>query len=159
MLEGRLQGSERGNAQPGQAAVLAEGSEARSNRLSNWLNDQRVIGTLFVMPALLILAFVVVYPFLSAIWMSFQNKMVGAPATFVGFDNYVELFGDRHFVKTIKNTLVYTLFAVGLKFLLGLAMAMVLAQPTEAGFHLPHHPVRPLGGPDHRGSAFLPLDL
>ncbi len=126
MLEGRLQGSEARRARAVRAPV--------SSSLSIWLNDQRVIGTLFVLPALLILAFVVVYPFLSAIWMSFQNKMVGAPATFVGFDNYVELFGDRHFMKTIRNTLVYTLFAVGIKFLLGLAMAMVLAQPRRLDF-------------------------
>ncbi len=134
MLEGRLQGGETENARPRQAALLAERPVARTSGFSNWLNDQRVIGTLFVMPALLVLAFVVVYPFLSAIWMSFQNKMVGAPATFIGFDNYVELFGDRHFLKTIKNTLVYTFFAVGLKFLLGLAMAMVLAQPRRLDF-------------------------
>ena len=135
MLEGRLRGGEAGRAQGGRAdAPRAVHANLQPSGLSNWLNDQRVIGTLFVMPALLILAFVVVYPFLSAIWMSFQNKMVGAPATFIGFDNYVELFGDRHFLKTIKNTLVYTLFAVGLKFLLGLAMAMVLSQPRKLDF-------------------------
>ncbi len=134
MLEGRFQGSGTGDARPGQVASLAERPEARTSRLSNWVNDQRVIGTLFVLPALAVLAFVVVYPFLSAIWMSFHDKMVGAPARFIGFDNYVELFGDRHFVKTIRNTLVYTFFAVGLKFLLGLGMAMVLAQPRRLDF-------------------------
>ena len=134
MLEGRLQGREAGRAQAAHVTASGRLSGLFAGGLSNRLNDQRVIGTLFVMPALLILAFVVVYPFLSAIWMSFQNKMVGAPATFIGFDNYVELFGDRHFVKTIKNTLVYTFFAVGLKFLLGLAMAMVLAQPRRLDF-------------------------
>ena len=134
MLEGRLQESEAGRVRSGQGNPLAEHSKRSPDRLSNWLNDQRVIGTLFVLPALAVLAFVVVYPFLSAIWMSFQDKMVGAPATFIGFGNYVELFGDRHFVKTIKNTLVYTFFAVGLKFLLGLAMAMVLSQPRKLDF-------------------------
>lgn len=134
MLDGRFQGSGTGNARPGQAALLAERPEARTSGLSNWVNDQRVIGTLFVLPALAVLAFVVVYPFLSAVWMSFHDKMVGAPARFIGFGNYAELFGDRHFVKTIRNTLVYTFFAVGLKFLLGLGMAMVLAQPRRLDF-------------------------
>lgn len=132
MLDGRLQGSERAHARSGQVGRL--GRRPRSSALSNWLNDKRVIGTLFVLPALLILVFVVVYPFLSAIWMSFQDKMVGAPARFIGFGNYIELFGDRYFIKTIKNTLVYTLFAVGIKFLLGLAMAMVLTQPRRLDF-------------------------
>jgi multiple sugar transport system permease protein len=124
MLEGRIE-------------VAEPNRDARTripSVVSKWLDDQRVVGTLFVLPALLILAFVVVYPFLAAIWMSFQNKMVGAPATFIGLGNYVELFGDRYFIKTIKNTLVYTAFAVGIKFLIGLAMAMVLAQPRRLDF-------------------------
>ncbi len=124
MLEGRLEnvGIDRD----------AKGPDAL--RAPSWLDNPRVVGILFVLPALAVLAFVVVYPFLTAIWMSFQNKMVGAPATFIGFGNYVELFGDRYFIKTIKNTLVYTLFAVGIKFLIGLAMAMVLAQPRRMDF-------------------------
>ncbi|MGI9485520.1 MAG: carbohydrate ABC transporter permease [Geminicoccaceae bacterium] len=134
MLEGRLQESKAGSARIGQGAAADNRSALGTRSLSDWLNDQRAIGILFVLPALAVLAFVVVYPFLTAIWMSFQNKMVGAPATFIGFGNYVELFGDRHFLKTIKNTLVYTFFAVGIKFLLGLAMAMVLAQPRRLDF-------------------------
>lgn len=134
MLEGRLRESEAGLVQSGQVGPLAGRPKPSPSQFSNWLNDQRIVGTLFVLPALCILAFVVVYPFLTAIWMSFQNKMVGAPATFIGFGNYVELFGDRHFLKTIKNTLVYTCFAVGIKFALGLAMAMVLAQPRRLDF-------------------------
>lgn len=134
MLEGRLQGNDAGRARPGQTVAVGRHPEIRSSRLSIWLNDQRVVGTMFVLPALIILAFVVVYPFFSAIIMSFQNKMVGAPAAFIGLGNYVELFNDRYFLKTIRNTLVYTLVAVGIKFLLGLAMAMVLAQPRKLDF-------------------------
>jgi multiple sugar transport system permease protein len=89
---------------------------------------------LFVLPAIAVLAFVVVYPFFTAVWMSFQNKMVGGPATFIGFDNYVELFNDRYFLKTIRNTLVYTGFAVAIKFVIGLAMALVLTQPRRLDF-------------------------
>ncbi|MEZ5931637.1 MAG: sugar ABC transporter permease [Alphaproteobacteria bacterium] len=132
MLEGRLQASKVDSARGGRKGGVGLG--ARPGVLSVWLNSQRVVGTLFVLPALLILAFVVVYPFLSAIWISFQDKMVGAPARFIGLGNYVELFNDRYFVKTIRNTLVYTLFAVGIKFLLGLAMALVLAQPRRLDF-------------------------
>ncbi len=134
MLEGRLRGGRAEHARIGQKAAADHHSVIGGGSFSNWLNDQRVVGTLFVLPALTILAFVVVYPFFTAIIMSFQNKMVGAPASFIGFGNYVELFGDRHFLKTIKNTLVYTGFAVGIKFLLGLAMAMVLSQPRKLDF-------------------------
>ena len=143
MLEGRVQTVGADRPKLGQA----ESSTPR------WLDDQRVIGTLFVLPALAILAFVVVYPFFTAISMSFQNKMVGAPGSFIGFGNYVELFGDRHFLKTIKKH-------AGLY---GLRCRHQIhrrpghghgARPAaSARLHLPHHPVRALGGADHRRSA------
>jgi multiple sugar transport system permease protein len=101
---------------------------ARADRLETLLNDQRVVAALFLLPALAILAFVVVYPFGTAIWISFTNKMVGAPARFIGLDNYRELFGDPKFLQTIWNTFVYTVLAVGIKFVLGLSMALVLSQ-------------------------------
>jgi multiple sugar transport system permease protein len=114
---------------------LGRAPRARSRSFAPlWLDNPRVVGVLFVLPAIAVLAFVVVYPFFTAVWMSFQNKMVGGPATFIGFDNYVELFNDRYFLKTIRNTLVYTGFAVAIKFVIGLAMALVLTQPRRLDF-------------------------
>jgi multiple sugar transport system permease protein len=103
-------------------------------RFAALLNDQRVVAFLFLLPALAVLAFVVVYPFFSAIWISFQNKMVGAPSQFIGLDNYYELFGDPKFIQVIRNTLVYTLCAVAIKFALGLSMALVLGQDRRLDY-------------------------
>ncbi|MCB1970401.1 MAG: sugar ABC transporter permease [Geminicoccaceae bacterium] len=104
------------------------------SRLTLLLNDRRVLAYLFLAPALIILSFTVVYPFLSAIWLSFNDKMAGAPATFVGLANYRELFGDAKFSQVIYNTFVYTIFAVAIKFVIGLAMAMVLAYDRPLNF-------------------------
>jgi multiple sugar transport system permease protein len=60
--------------------------------------------------------------------------MIGGTASYVGLGNYYELFGDRVFLKVIKNTLVYTLVAVAIKFVLGMAMALVLAQDRPLNF-------------------------
>ncbi|MEM7021821.1 MAG: sugar ABC transporter permease [Pseudomonadota bacterium] len=107
---------------------------ATPSRWSELVNDQRFVAFLFLLPTILVLASVVVYPFYSAIVLSFQNKMIGGTASFIGLSNYYELFNDRAFLKIIRNTLVYTLVAVGLKFLLGLAMALVLAQERRFNF-------------------------
>jgi multiple sugar transport system permease protein len=107
---------------------------ARPSYWSELLNNQRVVALLFLSPALAVLAFVVVYPFFSAIWISFHDKMIGAPAQFVGLGNYAELFGDPRFVQVIRNTLVYTFAAVAIKFALGLAMALVLAQDRPLNY-------------------------
>jgi multiple sugar transport system permease protein len=86
------------------------------------------------LPTIAVLCFVVIYPFFSAISISFQDKRIGGVATFVGLANYYELFGDRIFLKVIRNTIVYTGVAVAIKFVLGLAMALVLAQERRFNF-------------------------
>jgi multiple sugar transport system permease protein len=60
--------------------------------------------------------------------------MIGGTASYIGLGNYYELFGDRVFLKVIRNTIIYTLVAVALKFLLGLAMALVLSQDRPLNF-------------------------
>jgi len=79
-------------------------------------------------PTLLVILFVVAYPFCTAIYMSMQDKMVGAPGRFVGLSNYAELFRDEVFLRTAWNSVVYTVVAVALKFLIGLTMALILDQ-------------------------------
>jgi multiple sugar transport system permease protein len=95
-------------------------------------NDQRAIAVLFLLPTLLVLAGVVVYPFGSAVWISFQAKQAGTPGRFVGVANYVELLGNPVFHTIVWNTVFYTAVAVGIKFVLGLSAALVLAQPRPA---------------------------
>jgi multiple sugar transport system permease protein len=91
------------------------------SRWSELLNNQKFIAVLFLTPALAVLVFVVIYPFFSAIWISFHDKMVGAPARFIGLANYYELFADAKFLQVVRNTLVYTFAAVAIKFCSGSA--------------------------------------
>ena len=79
-------------------------------------------------PTLLVILSLVAYPFIGAIYLSVQDKMVGSPGKFVGLANYTELLGDETFLRTAWNSLVYTLVAVALKFVIGLTMALVLDQ-------------------------------
>ena len=61
-------------------------------------NDQRVLATLFLLPTVLVLAGVVVYPFANAVWISFQAKQAGTPGRFIGVQNYGELLGNPVFL-------------------------------------------------------------
>lgn len=97
-------------------------------------NNQKFVASLFLLPSLLVLTYVVAYPFASAIIISFQDKYVGAGAKWVGLRNYYELFGDPKFIQVIRNTIVYTIGSVGIKFLLGLGMALVLNQPRRFNY-------------------------
>jgi len=117
--------------------AVGSSSQVRTATPSRWAelaNDQRFVALVFLLPTLLVLCFVVIYPFFQAITLSFMDKRIGGEASFIGVANYQELFGDRVFLKVIKNTIVYTVFAVAIKFMLGLAMALVLGQERRFNF-------------------------
>jgi multiple sugar transport system permease protein len=117
--------------------TIASDWRARPATPSRWaelVNDQRAVALLFLLPTVLVLLAVVLYPFSSAVVLSLQDKRIGGTASYIGLQNFYELFSDRVFLKVIKNTLVYTFVAVAIKFLLGLAMALVLAQHRRFNF-------------------------
>jgi multiple sugar transport system permease protein len=103
-------------------------SDFRSGKLSSFLLRDHVLGYLFLFPAMLVILSLVAYPFVSAIILTFQSKMAGAPARFIGLENYRELLGSEVFLRTIWNSVVYTGVGVSIKFLVGLSMALVLNQ-------------------------------
>jgi len=103
----------------------------QEDRWALLFNNQKFVATLFLLPSVLVLTYVVAYPFVSAIILSFQDKYVGGEAKWIGLGNYYELFGDRKFIQVIRNTIVYTIGSVGIKFMLGMGMALVLNQPRR----------------------------
>src|SRR6266850_5000917 len=100
----------------------------RGERIQRLLAHDRTLGYLFLLPAMLVILALVAYPFASAIVMTFQAKTAGAPGRFIGLENYRELLSSEQFLRTVVNTVVYTTVGVGIKFLLGLSMALVLNQ-------------------------------
>src|SRR5213596_2384873 len=97
-------------------------------KVQRFLLHDRTLGYLFLLPAILVILGLVAYPFGSAIVMTFQAKTAGAPGRFIGLDNYRELLHSEQFLRAVVNTVSYTAIGVGLKFLLGLSMALVLNQ-------------------------------
>ncbi len=80
-------------------------------------------GLAFSSPWLIGLSVFMVYPLLAALYYSLCDYSVLLPPVFVGFDNYVELFQDRLFWKSLWNTTFFALGSVGL----GTCMALLLA--------------------------------
>jgi multiple sugar transport system permease protein len=112
-----------------QESILVAAPAAAGRRpMSLTLRREARLAYTILTPTLLVVLGLVAYPFCTAIYMSLQNKMVGAPGRFIGIDNYVELFRDEVFWRTAYNTVVYTTVGVGLKFVLGLTMALILDQ-------------------------------
>jgi multiple sugar transport system permease protein len=79
----------------------------------------------FVIPALVVVLAVIVFPWVFTIWMSFNEWKVGSPTTFVGFSNYLRLPTDPRFVEAVGHTLVYTALSVLLPVIFGTFAAVV----------------------------------
>jgi multiple sugar transport system permease protein len=79
----------------------------------------------FIIPALVIVVGVIVFPWAFTIWMSLNEWKVGAPTTFVGLANYLRLPGDARFVDAVWHTLLYTVLSVVLPLIFGTFAACV----------------------------------
>ena len=77
---------------------------------------------------MLLLLGLVLYPFFYAIWLAFTDKAVGSTGTFVGLANFRYVLGWPQFSAALVNTAVFTVGAVAIKFVLGMAVALVLNQ-------------------------------
>lgn len=82
----------------------------------------------YVFPALLVLGLVLLVPLLFAFWMSFQHMPIGRPATFAGVKNFIRIFQDPLFYHSLERTILYAFPAVGVKAVIGLAVALFLNQ-------------------------------
>jgi multiple sugar transport system permease protein len=91
------------------------------------LTGERVTAFLMVLPLLLVVIGLLGYPLINAIILTFQRKIVGVPAVWIGLDNYYKLiFKDEVFPKLVRNTLVYTAASVMIKGVIGMGMALIL---------------------------------
>ena len=93
----------------------------------------RQVGFLLVTPGLAVFIAVIMYPFLSAILMSFTSRSLLSPVyENVGLQNYVKLFRDPYFFKTLLVTLLFVLGSTILPFTLGLVWAIILNEKFKA---------------------------
>ena len=93
------------------------------------LNKQeKITGWLLLIPALLILGLVFVYPIARAFYLSWFTENLGTQLqpVFAGLGNYQRMLGDGRFWQSIFNTSVFTVFSVVLELILGLGVALVL---------------------------------
>ena len=120
--------------------------QARQSAVRRILGRDWLLGWVLVGPVVLIVLALLIYPFIDAILLSFQRRLIGQSAvTWVGFQNYIDLLTkpESKFWKAAWVTIVFTGAAIGGKLVIGMAMACVLNQRI---------PLRNI----NRGLMFLP---
>jgi multiple sugar transport system permease protein len=82
---------------------------------------------LWLLPALLPVALMTVYPIGYALWTSVHSVTLLFPdQPFVGLDNYRNVVTSNYFWDAVQNSLVFTLFAAPLVVAIGLLIALFL---------------------------------
>ncbi|MGO7581582.1 MULTISPECIES: carbohydrate ABC transporter permease [Rhizobium] len=105
--------------------------EDRRGPISSLLQNNNVLGFLFMLPAAVFLVCFLTYPLGLGVWLGFTDTRIGRDGIFIGLENYQFLMDDSVFWLSVFNTILYTSVASVLKFALGLWLAMLLNQ------HLP----------------------
>src|SRR5712692_11005415 len=110
------------------AVAVALPSPRVAPRRSSSRSREELWGKFLLLPTVLMLVGLVLYPFFYAIWLSFTDKTIGSPGQFVGLKNFRYVLAWPPFSTALVNTLVFTVSAVAIKFVLGMAAALVLNQ-------------------------------
>src|SRR6266508_2049958 len=80
---------------------------------------------LFIVPALVVVGAVIIFPWLFTVWMSAFDWTIGTAAHFVGFNNYTGLATNQRFLESIVHTFYFTALAVVVPLVLGLIAALI----------------------------------
>lgn len=123
----------RGKAQATAGKAPAAASLRRTNRDPRWLPYA------LVAPAVIYLLGITFYPFIYAAKQSLYRSSFVSPdlSTYVGLENYAELFTNAAFWQSIANTFIISGSAVIIEFILALTLAaLVYRDPWVKGWRL-----------------------
>ncbi len=91
--------------------------------------DRKWIPYVLLAPAIITIVVVILSPLVTTIYYSFSNvDLIRDRTTFIGFDNYVELFSSRLFWKAIEINLKFAAIVVVVPTLMGLFFAVLLVE-------------------------------
>jgi ABC-type sugar transport system permease subunit len=88
------------------------------------------LGYALVLPAVVMLGVIIVYPTLRGIQLAFFEASLLNPENmaFVGLENFVRMAGDATFHAALWHTVLLTAIAVSLQYILGLGLALALKE-------------------------------
>src|SRR5437016_2180906 len=105
---------------------VPRGRPRLAGRVREWLDQESILGPVFVTPALLLLVLLVAYPFLMALYYAMSNAFIGRLSEFIGIRNFVRLWDSDAFRQTFQNAFVFTGIAVAFTLVFGICLALLL---------------------------------
>jgi alpha-glucoside transport system permease protein len=131
-----MAGAARGGIAAGPAATVAppRGSIRGDGRPKSALKGQsrppgetRWVAALFLAPAVILLAAILLYPFIWSVVRSlFSDGPAGNVGRFVGLRNFGDIFTDPQAFRAVKNNVIWVLVAPAVLTMLGLVFAVLI---------------------------------
>ena len=88
------------------------------------------LGFLLVLPAVILVILVVIFPIISGIQISFTSqRVVGSEYEFIGLKNYFELFEDKQFLASLGKSAIWVLANGFFQTFAALLIALLINQP------------------------------
>jgi trehalose/maltose transport system permease protein len=90
--------------------------------------QQERLGWLLVLPCIIVVGVVALYPLYETFRLSFTNTRLASPREprYVGWENYRDTLQDDKFWHAMQNTVIFTVTSVGLETVLGMVIALVI---------------------------------
>jgi|TARA_B110000211_G_C14089113_1_gene558045 multiple sugar transport system permease protein len=85
----------------------------------------KYVGLLYMAPALLFVAFFVLYPVFQLISVSLTSESLLGGGEYVGFKNYVKAFNDKSFWRSFWFTVQYTAYITPVLIIIGFLLALL----------------------------------
>ncbi len=114
-------------AEPAELGLFRRSTVKRSSQLEAILGRDWKVALPFVLPVVIIMAGLILWPFINAILLSMTvRSFVTRTDQYVGFANYARLLHDSDFIGAVNNTIVFTVASVCVKFVVGMGIALLL---------------------------------
>lgn len=108
------------------ARVLRGAATRRRRRIDALLGRDWRVALPFVLPLVVLMAGLILWPFINAILLSFTTRSISRTEQFVGLDNYLRLWSDPAYRDTVVNTIAFTVASVACKLTVGIGIALLL---------------------------------
>jgi ABC-type sugar transport system permease subunit len=95
------------------------------------MNNKKIVPYLLVSPYIIHFFVFIAFPVVFSIVLTFHNWNIISPMEYIGFGNFVRLFNDQFFFRSIWNTLVFLIIHIPLQIVAALAIAQVLNQKIK----------------------------
>jgi multiple sugar transport system permease protein len=91
----------------------------------------RIIGLVYLAPALLFVGVFTAYPFLHMVWESLTSWTLITPPKFIGLDNFAEAFRDEQTWVSLRYTFIYTLLITPILMVGGYLVALLVVENSR----------------------------